>query len=182
VLPYCWECETPLSNFETRMDDAYRDRQDPALTVLFELDTKEKLLVWTTTPWTLPSNLAIAVGPDMDYGIYEEADADGRRQRYLIGDARAEAYAKELANATKVGTLKGSELEGRSYAPLFPYFTDHPNAFRILTADFVSTDDGTGAVHLAPGFGEDDQRVCEAAGIAVVCPIDEQARFTTEVT
>jgi isoleucyl-tRNA synthetase len=181
VLPYCWECETPLSNFETRMDDAYRDRQDPALTVLFELETGEKLLVWTTTPWTLPSNLAIAVGPDVDYAIYEETDADGQPHRYLIGDARAEAYAKELADATKVGTIKGSELEGRRYAPLFPYFAAHPNAFRILTADFVSTDDGTGAVHLAPGFGEDDQRVCEAAGIAVVCPIDEQARFTSEV-
>ena len=177
VLPYCWECETPLSNFETRMDDSYRDRQDPALTVMFELETGEKLLVWTTTPWTLPSNLAIAVGPDVDYGIYEE-----NGQRYLIGEARAEAYAKELANATKVGTIKGSELEGRRYTPLFPYFVDHPGAFRILTADFVTTDDGTGAVHLAPGFGEDDQFVCEAAGIAVVCPIDEHAKFTSEVT
>src|SRR3954447_12868041 len=72
VLPYCWECETPLSNFETRLDDAYRDRQDPAVTVMFELETGERILVWTTTPWTLPSNLAIAVGPDIDYAVYEE--------------------------------------------------------------------------------------------------------------
>ena len=176
VLPYCWECETPLSNFETRLDDAYRDRQDPALTVLFELETGEKLLVWTTTPWTLPSNLAIAVGPDVEYAIYEE---DGTR--YLVGAATVGKYEKELAGATQVGSVRGAELAGRRYTPLFPFFADTPNAFRILVADFVSTDDGTGAVHLAPGFGEDDQRVCEEAGIPVVCPINEHAEFTAEV-
>jgi isoleucyl-tRNA synthetase len=176
VLPYCFECETPLSNFETRMDDAYRDRQDPALTVAFELETGERMLVWTTTPWTLPSNLAIAVGAEIEYAVYDEAGT-----RYVIGAATVGKYEKELAGATRVGTLTGAELAGRRYTPLFPFFADTPNAFRIITADFVSTDDGTGAVHLAPGFGEDDQRACEAAGIPVVCPVDERTRFTAEV-
>ena len=176
VLPYCWECETPLSNFETRLDDAYRERQDPAVTVLFELESGERILVWTTTPWTLPSNLALAVGPDIDYAVFEEGG-----QRYVIGEATAGRYEKELAGATRVGTVKGSELVGRSYRPLFDYFAGTPNAFRVLEGDFVSTEEGTGAVHMAPGFGEDDQRVCEANGIPVVVPVDERARFTSEV-
>ncbi|HEX4978610.1 MAG TPA: isoleucine--tRNA ligase [Acidimicrobiales bacterium] len=184
VLPYCWECETPLSNFETRLDDAYRERQDPAVTVLFELDPPaggerpytEEILVWTTTPWTLPSNLALAVGEDIDYAVFSEGD-----RRFLVGEATAAKYERELAGAERLGTVKGSELVGRSYRPLFDYFRDTPNAFRVLAADFVSTEEGTGTVHLAPGFGEDDQRACEAAGIPVVAPIDEHARFTSEV-
>lgn len=176
VLPYCWECETPLSNFETRLDDAYRDRQDPAVTVTFVLETGERLLVWTTTPWTLPSNLAIAVGADIGYAVFEE---DG--VRYLLGEATIASYERELAGATRVATLRGADLVGRHYTPLFDYFADSANAFRILAGDFVSTEDGTGAVHLAPGFGEDDQRLCEANGIAVVVPVDERGRFTAEV-
>jgi isoleucyl-tRNA synthetase len=176
VLPYCWECETPLSNFETRLDDAYRDRQDPALTVWFELDDGRRLLVWTTTPWTLPSNLAIAVGPDIEYAVFEE---DGHQ--YLLGAATVAKYERELARATPAGTVLGADLIGHTFTPMFPYFAGAPNAFRVLAADFVSTDDGTGAVHLAPGFGEDDQRVCEASGIEVVCPVDERGRFTADV-
>ena len=177
VLPYCWRCETPLSNTETRMDDVYRDRQDPALTVMFRLETGEHLLAWTTTPWTLPSNLALAVGPDVDYAVMEEPGGF----RYVLAEARVQAYAKELADATRVGTLKGSDLVGRSYEPLFPFFADHRNAFVVLGADFVSTDDGTGVVHLAPGFGEDDQNVCTAAGIATVVPVDDRGRYTAPV-
>ena len=176
VLPYCWECETPLSNFETRLDDAYRERQDPAITVAFELDTGERLLVWTTTPWTLPSNLALAVGPDIEYAVFEE---DGGR--YVLGAGTAATYERELAGATRVGTVMGAELLGRRYRPLFDFFADHPGAFTVLAGDFVSTTEGTGVVHLAPGFGEDDQRVCEANGIAVVVPVDERARFTDSV-
>jgi len=176
VLPYCWECETPLSNFETRLDDAYRDRQDPAVTVWFELDDGRRLLVWTTTPWTLPSNLAIAVGPDIDYAVFEE---DG--QQYLIGAARVDAYSHELALAERKGTLKGAELVGHRYTPLFDFFADHPNSFVVLGADFVTTEDGTGAVHMAPGFGEDDQRACEEAGISIIAPVDEKGCFTDEV-
>ena len=179
VLPYCWECETPLSNFETRQDDAYRARQDPAVTVLFQLedgDVPTKVLAWTTTPWTLPSNLALAVGPDVDYAVYEEDGVE-----YVIGEAAAEKFEQQLHNAVKVRTVKGRELVGRSYKPMFPYFADTPNAFRILEGDFVTTDEGTGVVHMASGFGEDDQRVCEANGIGVVAPVDSQGRFTAEV-
>jgi isoleucyl-tRNA synthetase len=176
VLPYCWECETPLSNFETRQDDAYRMRQDPAVTVLFKLETGEEVLVWTTTPWTLPSNLALAVGEDIEYAIYAEGD-----RRFIVGAATVGKYAKELADAEQVGTVLGSELVGRRYTPMFPYFADTPNAFQVLAGDFVSTEEGTGTVHLASGFGEDDQRVCEANGIPVVVPVDQAGRFTAEV-
>jgi isoleucyl-tRNA synthetase len=187
VLPYCWECETPLSNFETRQDDAYRERIDPAVTVAFELLADEnanplvaarvKLLVWTTTPWTLPSNLALAVGEELTYRCYEK---DGGT--VVIADSRAEEYAEELVGAELIGTVSGSELVGRSYTPLFPYFADTENAFRVLSVDFVTTDEGTGIVHMAPGFGEDDQRVCEAVGIKVICPVDDRANFDPSVT
>ena len=176
VIAYCWRCETPLSNTETRMDDVYRDRQDPALTVGFELDSGEKVLAWTTTPWTLPSNLALAVGPDIDYAVVE---LDG--ERYIIAEALLAGYAAELGEATRVATLRGSELVGRRYTPLFDYFADTEHAFRVLAADFVSTEDGTGIVHLAPGFGEDDQVVATAAGIPTICPMDEHGRYTAEV-
>jgi isoleucyl-tRNA synthetase len=176
VLPYCWECETPLSNFETRMDDAYRQRQDPALTVWFELETGERVLVWTTTPWTLPSNLALAVGPEVPYAVFEDAG-----QRYLLGEATVDTFARELEGAERVGTVLGRELVGRSYSPLFPFFVDTPNAFQVLSADWVETEEGTGVVHLAPGFGEVDLAACEEAGIPVVTPVDDHGRFTAEV-
>ena len=177
VLAYCWRCETPLSNTETRMDDVYRDRQDPALTVQFQLDTGERMLAWTTTPWTLPSNLALAVAPDVDYAVMEEKGV-----RYILAEARLPAYERELADAVRVATLKGSELVGRHYAPLFPYFADAPNAFQVLSGAFVTTEDGTGIVHMAPGFGEDDQNACNAVGIPTICPMDEHGRFTADVS
>ena len=176
VLPYSWALETPLSNTETRMDDVYKQRQDPALTVGFQLDSGELLLAWTTTPWTLPSNLALAVGPDVPYAIVE---LDGKRM--ILAEARLGAYERELGEAERVGTVLGADLVGRTYAPLFPYFAGHPNAFRVLSGDFVTTEDGTGVVHMAPGFGEDDQRVCEDNGIALVVPVDSRGRFTSEV-
>ncbi len=177
VLAYCWRCETPLSNTETRMDDVYRDRQDPALTVQFQLDSGEKILAWTTTPWTLPTNLALAVGPDIDYAVMEQGG-----QRYILAESRLGAYERELAGAEQVGTLSGADLVGRRYTPLFPFFADTANAFHVLAADFVNTDDGTGVVHMAPGFGEDDQNVCNAVGIPTICPMDEHGRYTSEVT
>ncbi len=183
VLPYCWECETPLSNFETRQDDAYRDRQDPAVTVAFRLDgdgdgdTPLSLWVWTTTPWTLPSNLALAVGPDVDYAVF----ADPAGERVVLAEGTVAGYEKQLAGLVRAGTVKGTELVGRTYRPLMPYFTAAANAFRVLAGDFVTTDEGTGVVHMAPGFGEDDQRACEAVGIEVVCPVDDRGRFTDEV-
>ena len=183
VLPFCWECETPLSNFETRLDDAYRDRQDPAVTVLFALhptageSVPQHLLVWTTTPWTLPSNLAIAVDPAGDYAVYEE---DGKQ--YILGVGTVSNYERELSKASRVADIKGADLVGRTYEPLYDFFADTAGAFRILSADFITADEGTGAVHMAPGFGEDDQKVCEANGIPVICPVDQRGHFTDAVT
>lgn len=182
VMPYSWACETPLSNFETRLDNSYRPRQDPAVTVALELENAgdqpvpQKLLIWTTTPWTLPSNLATAVGSDIDYAIMKGPDAE-----YILAEAAVARYETQLKGMTQVASLKGSQLAGRRYKPLFPYFASHPNAFRVLTADFVSTEDGTGIVHIAPGFGEDDQKVSEANGISIVCPVDNAGKFTAEV-
>jgi isoleucyl-tRNA synthetase len=178
VLAYCWRCETPLSNTETRMDDVYRDRQDPALTVSFQLETGEKILAWTTTPWTLPSNLALAVGPDVDYAVMAHPDGN----KYILAAARLGGYEKELEGAEQVATLKGAELVGRRYTPLFPFFADTENAFQVLGAEFVTTEDGTGVVHMAPGFGEDDQNECNAAGIPTICPMDEHGQYTAEIT
>jgi isoleucyl-tRNA synthetase len=179
VLAYCFRCETPLSNTETRMDDVYRDRTDPALTVLFRLETGEDVAVWTTTPWTLPSNLALAVGPDIQYAVL--ADKSGRR--LIMGASRVAAYAKELDGYEQVGTVLGSELAGRRYEPLFDFLVERAgaNAFQVLTADYVSDEDGTGVVHQAPAFGEDDQNVCNAAGIPTIVTVDEHTRFTALV-
>jgi len=182
VMAYSWAAQTPLSNHETRLDDSYRERQDPAITVRFTLlpesgdDGPMDLLAWTTTPWTLPSNLALAVGPEIDYAVL----ARGGR-KLVAGEATLGKLEKQLADAERVGTVKGSALVGRRYEPLFDFFADQPNAFRVLGADFVDTEEGTGIVHMAPGFGEDDMAVCEEAGIGVVCPVDDAGRFTGEV-
>ena len=184
VLPYCWRCETPLSNTELRMDDdVYTQRQDPAVTVGFALETGERLLAWTTTPWTLPSNLALAVGPDIDYVTV--AGPDG--QRFTLAEARVTAYARELGEDPAVlDRMTGAELLGRRYTPLFDYLTDTErfdtgSAFRVIAADHVTTTDGTGVVHMAPAYGEDDQRACEAAGIPTILTVDDRARFTDVV-
>ena len=109
VLAYCCRCETPLSNTETRMDDVYQQRQDPAVTVRFRLDSGEDILAWTTTPWTLPSNLALAVGPDIEYALLEQTDG----QRVIVADARAGSYEKELEGAVRLGAMRGTDLVGR---------------------------------------------------------------------
>ncbi len=176
VLPYSWALETPLSNTETRMDDAYKQVQDPALTVAFVLETGESLLAWTTTPWTLPSNLALAVAPDVSYVRVRHNGTV-----YILAEARLGAYEKELEGAEVLDTVLGSTLVGRTYTPMFSYFADQPDAFRIIAGDFVTTEDGTGVVHLAPGFGEDDQRVCSENGIGLVVPVDSRGLFTSEV-
>ena len=181
VMPYSWAAQTPVSNFETRLDNAYRERQDPAVTLRFSLHARAAepaldLLVWTTTPWTLPSNLALAVGPEIEYAIFAKGE-----DRIALGAAAAESYASELEGYSRIGSVRGAELAGRSYTPLYPFFAATPNAFRVLAADFVSTDEGTGVVHMAPGFGEDDMAACREAGIPVVCPVDETGRFTRDV-
>jgi isoleucyl-tRNA synthetase len=182
VLPYSWAAQTPVSNFETRMDNSTREKQDPAITVRFRLlpggaaSEVSELWAWTTTPWTLPSNLALAVGPALDYAVFA---MNGKR--IVLGAACAAKYEKELAGAERVATLKGTELAGRRYEPLFPFFAAQPNAFRVLAAEFVDVAEGTGVVHMAPGFGEDDLSVCAAHGIGVVVPVDDAGKFTAEV-
>ena len=176
VLAYCWRCETPLSNTETRMDDVYRNRQDPAVTVRFELDSGERILVWTTTPWTLPANLALAVNPQVEYSLL---DLDG--ERLIIAKDRVGAYQRELDAAREISVLRGSDLVGRSYRPMFDYFSDTESAFQILAGEFVTVEDGTGVVHMAPGFGEEDQLLCQAAGIPTVCPMDSRGCYTQDV-
>ena len=186
VMPYSWGAETPLSNFEIRLDDATRSRQDPALTVGFTLDPVDddpgtvRLLAWTTTPWTLPSNLATAVGPEISYDVVRPSTDLGADFVILGTDAVAK-YKRELGDYEIVQTLRGSDLVGRTYSPLLPYFADHPDAFQVLGADFVDTAEGTGVVHIAPGFGEDDQSLCDQAGIAMVVPVDDEGRFTEPV-
>ena len=185
VLPYCWSDETPLSNHELRMDDeVYQLRQDPAVTVGFRLDSGELILIWTTTPWTLPSNLAIAVHPEIDYVVVEPSSDQHRGERYLLAESRLAAYARELGSDAAervVQRLKGSELVGRTYVPPFSYYLGHTNAHRVLAADYVTTEEGTGVVHMAPGFGEEDKIACDAAGIVTVVPVDAAGRFTAEV-
>ncbi|MEU4695026.1 isoleucine--tRNA ligase [Actinoplanes sp. NPDC023714] len=179
VLAYCFRCETPLSNTETRMDDVYRDRTDPALTVRFRLETGEDIAVWTTTPWTLPSNLALAVGPEIEYAVL----SDESGQKLIVGAGRVAAYAKELEGFEQVGTVRGSDLVGRRYTPLFDFLVEQAgeNAFQVLGAEFVTTEDGTGVVHMAPAFGEDDQNTCNAAGIPTIVTVDDHTRFTALV-
>jgi isoleucyl-tRNA synthetase len=101
--------------------------------------------------------------------------------RYVLGTATVANYSKELAGFETVGSLKGKDLVGRTYEPMFPYFQGHANSFRVLAGAFVDTAEGTGVVHMAPGFGEDDQKVCEANGIELVCPVDDRGRYTSEV-
>ena len=178
VLPYSWAAETPLSNFE--VNQGYQDKTDNAITVMFTLENGMKMLVWTTTPWTLPSNLMLAVGKDIDYAVMEE---DG--QKYVLAQALLGRYKKQLEHATQVGTMKGADFVGMAYEPMFPYFKHlkEKGAFRVLSGEFVSTEDGTGIVHIAPGFGQDDFEACRAydENFPVVCPVDEAGKFTAEV-
>ena len=198
VMPYSWGAETPLSNFEIRLDDATRPRQDPAITVWFEMHDADsateagdaadpsagplRLLAWTTTPWTLPSNLAVAVGADISYTVVRSDALGGGR--YVLATDRLEHYAADLEPYTVVGTLRGAELAGRRYTPMFDFFGHRSEAFRVLVGDFVDTSEGTGVVHLAPGFGEEDQLLCEASGIEIgeAVPVDDRGCFTEPVS
>jgi isoleucyl-tRNA synthetase len=185
ILPYCWNDQTPLSNHELRMDDdVYQTRQDPAITVGYRLETGELALIWTTTPWTLPSNMGVAVHPDIDY-VVVQGDRDGGTERYLLAEARLAAYARELGDeaATRVvARHKGSELVGRGYTPPFDYYVGYANAHQISAADFVTTEDGTGLVHMSPGFGEDDKLVLDVLGVETVVPVGPDGCFTAPVS
>ena len=246
VMPYSWAAETPLSNFETKLDNSYREREDKAATVAFELKEAPKgapkadkyfVLAWTTTPWTLPSNLALAVNADLGYAMSESVNGDS----YVCRIGYVPTLAQELSKTHeliwawknldgtiiaphegKLKTLKlpqdakefdspfwqkfgfsideldnpelngkflrgfevtaGAFLCGLSYHPLFQYFENADNAFKILDgSSFVTDGDGTGIVHMAPGFGEDDQKCCEANGIELVVPVDGQGKYTDAI-
>ncbi len=186
VLPYCWNDETPLSNHELRMDDdVYQSRQDPALTVGFVATdgpvAGARLLVWTTTPWTLPSNQAVAVNPEVTYVQVVGPD----EQNYVLAEPRLAAYVREFGEEpVVVGSYLGAELLGTHYLPPFAFFVDSDraqNSFQVLQGDFVTTEDGTGIVHMAPAYGEDDKATCDAAGIVAVTPVDSTGRFDSTV-
>ncbi|HEY9478419.1 MAG TPA: isoleucine--tRNA ligase [Microbacteriaceae bacterium] len=207
VLPYCWRDQTPLSNHELRMDDdVYKMRQDQSVTVTFPLtgDKAQALglagvraLAWTTTPWTLPTNLALAVGPRIEYSVVpagplgagDASTGSAQAARYLLATDTIAAHAKDLgyaapeeAQAAATATFLGTELAGLSYQRLWDYYADTDmwgteNAWQILLAEYVETGEGTGIVHQAPAYGEDDQIACAAAGIPVVISVDAGGRF-----
>ncbi len=208
VLPYCWHDETPLSNHELRMDDdVYKMRQDQSVTVTFPLVgeraealglTAVRALAWTTTPWTLPTNAALAVGPDIQYAVVPSGPlgaGDGAAEGvadYLLAADTVAAYSKDLGYATAAEaleavrrTITGRDLDGIHYDRLWDYYADaewgNEHAWQILVADYVATGEGTGIVHQAPAYGEDDQVTTAKAGIPVILSVDEGGRFLPAV-
>ena len=179
VVPVSTALGTPLANFEATSN--YQDVQDPAITVLLKLnDADEYLAIWTTTPWTLPANLAVCVGDDIEYSLV--LDEVLGKQIYLATE-RLSAYQADAEFAV-VKTVTGKELVGRHYQPVFDYFADKASegAFVVISGDYVTTDSGTGLVHQAPAFGEEDYKAFEAAGLdAFACPVTLQGEFTDEV-
>ena len=209
VLPYCWKDETPLSNHELRMDDdVYQDRQDQTVTVTFPLTGRKaqdlelegvRALAWTTTPWTLPTNFALAVGPEIEYAIVPAGPrgagdgADAGEAQYLLAVDRVGAHAKELGYEDAKHALDaihrrlaGSELQDVEYERLWDFYADAEQygterAWRVLTADYVTTSDGTGIVHQAPAYGEEDKAIGDANGIPTIVSLDEGGRFLDAV-
>lgn len=182
VVPYSPRLTAVLSNFEANQN--YKMTQDPSVYVRFKIKNKDEyFLAWTTTPWTLISNLALAVGPEIDY-VKVRASSDGHV--YWVAEARLDAIFKKSKSGESTFEIlekaKGSRLKGMSYEPLFPYFASHAKSFVVLSDNYVTTSDGTGIVHQAPAYGEDDFRVCKDAGIEFVDPIDEEGRFKDPVS
>ncbi|XP_055913283.1 isoleucine--tRNA ligase, cytoplasmic-like [Eupeodes corollae] len=188
VMPFSTACCTPLSNFESTQN--YKDIIDPSLTIALNVvGSNEKLLIWTTTPWTLPSNLAVCVNPKIIYvkvkPVAVEADVV-----YILSRNRLSFVFKEPSDYIIIEEFPGTSLKDVAYEPLFEYFSEYrkkSGAFRVLLDDYVTDDTGTGIVHQAPYFGEDDHRVCLANGIIskssdIVCPIDDCGRFTEDVS
>ena len=184
ILPYCPRCSTVLSNHELNLG-GYQQIHDPAITVKFKrlngsnTEKNTYFLAWTTTPWTLPSNLALAVGPDIEYVEVEDGD-----EHYILAKDLLGSYYRSEDEYTVVREFKGAELEGERYEPILPYFADaeEKGAFRVYLGDYVSTEEGTGIVHTAPGFGEDDYRLLKDTEVPTVCPVDAEGQFTEEVS
>ena len=196
VMPYSMACSTPVSNFEKDLN--YQDVSDPAVVVTFPLtdDPATSFVAWTTTPWTLPSNLALCVNPDFEYVKIREnptvakdgtAESEGGAQYWLCAARTSQLY-KDPSQYTVLETVKGVSLKGKTYVPLFDYFKDDfsASAFRVCADGYVTDDSGTGIVHQAPAFGEDDMRVCVAHGIVrkgqlPPCPINANGMFVAPV-
>jgi isoleucyl-tRNA synthetase len=197
VLAYCWRCETPLSNHELKMDDeVYRQRQDQSVTVTFpiiapgtDLDGV-KALAWTTTPWTLPTNFALAVGPEIEYAVVSGISLEGK---FLLAKNLVAGYAKDLGYedaeailAAVEKTYLGKELAGLRYQRIFDFYADSEkfetaNAWQFLVGDYVADSEGTGIVHQAPAYGEDDQYLCQAAGIPTYVSINERGEYNSVI-
>lgn len=184
VTPYCPRCGTPLSNFE--VNQGYKDSHDPSVIIELKVtnpsritDTTDAvfLLAWTTTPWTLPANMLLAVKPDMDYVLFS---GDEKGKQYIVAQSRLQAVVGSSKH-TVVKTMTGAELIGLHYEPLFPYFSHADNAFRVVSADFVTDTDGSGIVHVAPGFGEDDYALGKAENLKPIVHVTQEGTFTHEV-
>ena len=181
VVPFSTELGTVLSNFEAGSN--YKSVQDPALTVLFKLKSEDRYVAaWTTTPWTLPSNLALCVGRDIDYAEVKDLSSG---KSLIVSEHYSQDLLKDSEKFESISKLKGSDLVGKKYLPIFDFFQDHEKfgGFSILEDDYVTPENGTGIVHQAPAFGEDDYRIFQKAGIDVppVCPIDMSGKFTSAV-
>ncbi len=180
VMPYSWKLGTPLSNFEA--GENYKETDDPSIVITFPLTDEENvsLLAWTTTPWTLISNMAVIAGPDIDYVLVQDPHS---HHRYILAESRLAAYFKHPEEELIIRRFKGRELNGRTYQPAFSYFAHlrDKGAFKVILDEFVTVEDGTGLVHAAPAFGESDFYACQKHNIPVVCPVDQNGQFTQEI-
>ncbi|KAL6112197.1 iars1 [Pungitius sinensis] len=186
VMPFSTACNTPLSNFESNQN--YKDVQDPSVIVNFPLVGNEDvaLIAWTTTPWTLPSNLALCVNPEF---LYVKVKDNATEKTYILMEARLGALFKTESEYTVLDKFPGKTLKGKKYKPLFEYFAEcgEKGAFQVVMDNYVKEEEGTGVVHQAPYFGTDDYRVCTEYKIiqrdqAPICPVDASGCFTSEVT
>lgn len=181
VMPFSAKLGTPLSNFEA--GENYKDVDDPSLTISFSLvdEPETSLMIWTTTPWTLISNLAVMAGPHIEYvKIREHANS----KQWILAKARVPVYFPDESSYSIVDTFLGIKLKDLHYQPLFPYFSEkqREGAFRVIMEEGVATEEGTGLVHAAPAFGEVDFYACQREGIELVCPVDSNGRFTAEIS
>lgn len=176
ILVYCTKDATPISKSEVAMENSYQMDTDPSVFVYFKLeDCDEYMLAWTTTPWTLPANTAVAINPDAEYSLVEYEDKKFYAASKALGRVMQDSRRQPL-DYTIIKKIKGSELVGRRYEPLF--INHGPEAHRVLNADFVTTDDGTGIVHQAPAYGEDDYELCKANGVPVESIVDGDGNYT----
>ena len=178
-MPYSWRLGTPLSNFEASSN--YKDVQDPAVTIKFQMleSPDTYLLAWTTTPWTLPSNFALCLNPEVKY-VKIKLTKDSNN--YILAEALVESIIGEQEYET-IGSYTGAELEGIKYQPLFSYFADHSDvAFKTITDSYVTTEDGTGIVHIAPAHGEDDHRLGLKNKLPIIDPTDSEGKYKADVS